>query len=162
VTFDDFQRKAIGVPFVPFGRDYDGWDCWGLVIRAWQDVRGVTLPDFTYKSIADYRALAANFASRDGGFWRRIDPPEPPAARRFLSSIRTRGITPQNRQFVHLSVDRTSAREVGQRHGVPVILPITARDMYRDGFTFYQSDAGLWLTKTIPVSYIIFPDDRER
>lgn len=65
-----FTRKAIGVPFVPHGRDYDGWDCWGLVVRAYADVLGAALPDYQYESIADYRRLARLFTDRSQAHWR--------------------------------------------------------------------------------------------
>ncbi|HKJ68151.1 MAG TPA: RNA 2'-phosphotransferase, partial [bacterium] len=60
-----------------------------------------------------------------------------------------------------LSVDRASAMSVGRRHGVPVILEINARTMYRDGYTCYQSDAGIWLTKQVPPAYISIPDKNQ-
>ena len=94
-------------------------------------------------------------------------PQQPPAvlfhgtARRFLDAIRRQGLTARQRQFVHLSENRTAAEAVGRRHGTPVILTVRAGQMNRDGFVFYQSDAGLWLTNRIPVSYIRFPGDRE-
>lgn len=88
------------------------------------------------------------------------EPTEPPqwlyhgTAERNIESIRQSGIQPQNRQFVHLSVDKQTATQVGQRHGKPVVLTISAKTMYNDGHTFYRSDAGIWLTKQVPPSYI--------
>jgi cell wall-associated NlpC family hydrolase len=69
-TFDEWQLSAIGVPFVPFGRDYYGWDCYGLVVCAYRDVLGVTLPDFEYKSVKDYDNIAAIFTSQIAPVWR--------------------------------------------------------------------------------------------
>ncbi len=95
------------------------------------------------------------------------EPEQPPAtlyhgtARRFVPTIRKQGLLPQNRQFVHLAVDRDSATTVGQRHGRPVILDIDSRGMYQDGYTCYQSDAGIWLTKRVPPSYISFPEENQ-
>ena len=61
----DFIDQAVGVPFVPHGRDYDGWDCWGLVWRAYLDVRGIRLPsyDAQYDQITDWRRLVRAFAA---------------------------------------------------------------------------------------------------
>ena len=42
----------------------------------------------------------------------------------FLKSIKEKGILKMNRQYVHLSMDIETARNVGQRHGEVVILPI--------------------------------------
>jgi len=47
MTLDDFIRRALKVPFLEQGRDYDGWDCWGLVYCAYRDVMGVELPSYT-------------------------------------------------------------------------------------------------------------------
>lgn len=79
MTIDDWCRKAIGVPFVPHGRDYEGWDCWGLVVCAYRDVRGVDLPDVANYSITDYRALSHHFGARSESRWWRLDKPEPMA-----------------------------------------------------------------------------------
>lgn len=74
MTFTEWQRLAIGVPFLTHGRDRDGWDCWGLVIAAYRDVLGVDLPDFTYASARDYRALAREFGTRGAGYWKPCNP----------------------------------------------------------------------------------------
>jgi cell wall-associated NlpC family hydrolase len=40
---DDFLKKAIGVPWTNKGRDYAGWDCWGLIVRFYGDVFGIDI-----------------------------------------------------------------------------------------------------------------------
>ena len=75
-------------------------------------------------------------------------------ATRFLSSIKTDGLTAKNRLHVHLSSDRETAVNVGARHGKPVVLTINANKMYEDGYIFYLSENGVWLTSSVPVSYI--------
>lgn len=75
-------------------------------------------------------------------------------ATRFLSSILAEGLKPQTRQQVHLSQDKVTALKIGQRHGKPVILQITAATMYQDGYVFYVSDNQVWLTATVPANYI--------
>ncbi len=74
MTFGDFVSDAIGVPFYEFGRSYNGWDCWGLVIRAYRDVLEVDLPDFDYNDITDHRALLRHFDTRSDKFWVECDP----------------------------------------------------------------------------------------
>jgi putative RNA 2'-phosphotransferase len=74
-----------------------------------------------------------------------------------LPSIRKTGLAKRNRHHVHLSPDVATAKNVGSRHGAPVVLPIKALEMHQDGLLFYQSDNGVWLTDEIPVQYIIFP-----
>lgn len=77
MDFTAWQRRAIGVPFVSGGRDYNGWDCWGLVVCAWRDVRGVDVPDYAYPSVNDYRRLARLFTDRGASHWRSLVLPEP-------------------------------------------------------------------------------------
>lgn len=75
-------------------------------------------------------------------------------ATRFLDSILEEGLKPQKRQHVHLSTDVETATTVGQRYGKPVILKIDALLMHKQGFVFYKSENGVWLTDSIPSSFI--------
>jgi putative RNA 2'-phosphotransferase len=91
-----------------------------------------------------------------------LAPSEPPntlfhgTAIRFIESIREKGLIPGLRQHVHLSFKISTAREVGSRHGKPLVLIVKASDMYRDGFEFRLSDNGVWLTSNVPPCYIDF------
>lgn len=71
-----------------------------------------------------------------------------------LSSIRNNGISCMSRTFVHLSEDNDTAIKVGRRHGYPVILQVYSGKMQQDGFKFYLSENGVWMTKHVPVNYI--------
>ncbi|WP_144394444.1 RNA 2'-phosphotransferase [Pleionea sediminis] len=75
-------------------------------------------------------------------------------ASRFLESIFIEGLKPKSRHHVHLSTDIETANSVGQRYGKPVILSIKAREMHNQGFKFYCSENGVWLTDTVPVKFI--------
>jgi len=79
-------------------------------------------------------------------------------ALRFLESIKAQGLKSMSRQHVHLSADTQTARQVGQRHGKPVIIMIQSQIMAADGHSFYQSDNGVWLTDNVPVKYLNFKD----
>lgn len=79
-------------------------------------------------------------------------------ASRFLGSIQKQGITRQSRQQVHLSADPETARKVGARHGAPVVLPIDAAGMVRDGRRFWLSENGVWLCEEVPWRYVIVED----
>ena len=59
-----------------------------------------------------------------------------------------------SRLYVHLSKDIDTALKVGKRHGDPVVLKIHSGNMYRDGYKFYLSENGVWLTKKVNVKYI--------
>lgn len=72
---------------------------------------------------------------------------------RFLDDILDGGLKPMNRLYVHLSKDIETALKVGKRHGDPVILKIYCGDMYDDGYKFYLSENGVWLTKKVDVKY---------
>lgn len=73
---------------------------------------------------------------------------------RFLGSIMREGLTPQNRQYVHLTDNLDTAREVGgRRKAKVVILEVDAKAMLSDGHKFYQSDNGVWLTSIVPYRY---------
>lgn len=91
------------------------------------------------------------------------EPAEPPeflyhgTASRFLTSIEAQGLVPGNRQQVHLSSDVETAEKVGQRHGKPVVLKIQSGRMVQDQFSFYRAEDGVWLTDSVPVPYILFP-----
>ena len=75
-------------------------------------------------------------------------------ADRFLASIKEKGLIKGNRHHVHLSKDRETAHAVGQRHGKPVVLIIKSSLMHQDGYSFYISDNSVWLTESVPPSYI--------
>ena len=53
-----------------------------------------------------------------------------------LESIREKGIIKGNRQYVHLSKDIETARNVGKRHGEVVILPIDIEGLKKIGKKF--------------------------
>ena len=76
-------------------------------------------------------------------------------ATRFLDSIYKEGLKPMSRQYVHLSKDTETATKVGTRHGSLYIIYIDAKQMCADGYKFYLSDNGVYLTKTVPTKYFI-------
>jgi putative RNA 2'-phosphotransferase len=90
-------------------------------------------------------------------------PAEPPerlyhgTATRNLASIRAEGLNKGSRHHVHLSSDDATARSVGARYGKPIVLTIRAGEMARDGFPFYLSANGVWLTDHVPVRYVDEP-----
>jgi putative RNA 2'-phosphotransferase len=89
-----------------------------------------------------------------------LSPEVPPAvlyhgtATRFVDSILAQGLMPQSRQHVHLSLDETTARRVGQRHGRPAILKVDALAMHGEGRRFYIADNGVWLTDHVPQRFL--------
>jgi len=74
--------------------------------------------------------------------------------RKFIDSIFDKGLIKGSRQYVHLSKDVETAIIVGGRRGEPIILSIDAGRMYGDGFEFFISTNGVWLTDHVPSEYI--------
>lgn len=77
----------------------------------------------------------------------------------FLDAIRKEGLSKMSRNHVHLSTERSTANQVGSRRGKPVILKVNARRMQREGYDFYLSDNGVWLTDFVPAAFIEFPNN---
>lgn len=76
-------------------------------------------------------------------------------ARRFLESIRTKGLLPNGRQYVHLSEDVETARSVGRRHDAkPCILVVDAKKAWGMGVAFYEGNEKVWLADRIPYDFI--------
>lgn len=73
---------------------------------------------------------------------------------KYVKSIDEQGLIPKSRLYVHLSADRETALKVGQRHGRPVVYQVRSGDMFKDGFVFYCSVNGVWLTKYVPNQYL--------
>ena len=89
-----------------------------------------------------------------------LKPQDPPeylyhgTADRFVSLIQKDGLKRMNRNHVHLSSTLDTAIKVGQRHGTPKVLRVKAREMKKDGFSFFLSENKVWLTNEVPVKYI--------
>ncbi len=75
---------------------------------------------------------------------------------KFLQNIMNEGLRKMDRHHVHLSKDSETAEKVGSRRGSAVLLIVRSREMSLDGFEFYLSANGVWLTDQVPVKYIDF------
>lgn len=73
---------------------------------------------------------------------------------RFLAPILTEGLKKGKRHHVHLSKDMETARKVGARRGKPVILQVNATRMTGAGFKFFLSVNGVWLTDSVPATFL--------
>ena len=89
-----------------------------------------------------------------------LDELEPPetlwhgSAEKFEAAIDREGLIPKSRLYVHLSKDKETAVKVGKRHGKPVLYIVRSAEMAKDGYKFYLSKNGVWLTKEVPVRYL--------
>lgn len=73
---------------------------------------------------------------------------------RFLDPIQREGLRKGERHHVHLSATRDLAATVGKRRGAPVILEVTCGVMAREGFVFFVSTNGVWLTDHVPPRFL--------
>ncbi len=88
-----------------------------------------------------------------------ITPPEflyHGTATRFLESIKEKWLVPMNRQFVHLSSDLETAKNVWTRHWKPVVLKILSKKLHENGHNFYISENWVWLCSDISPEFIEF------
>lgn len=89
-----------------------------------------------------------------------LDEVEPPkylwhgTGEKYVTSIDQQGLIPKSRLYVHLSKEEDTAVKVGKRHGKPVLYHVKAKQMHDDGYKFYLSVNGVWLTKEVPVQYL--------
>ena len=80
---------------------------------------------------------------------------------KYSASIEKQGLIPKSRLYVHLSSDYDTAVKVGTRHGKPVVYIVDAGEMQRNGYAFYLSVNGVWLTKNVPLQYLKRDSDSE-
>ena len=75
MTWTEFTQKAMFVPFIEHGRDYDGWDCYGLVICGYRDVLGVELPHnhSDYDTTLDYKRIARGIERDKAELWSKCE-----------------------------------------------------------------------------------------
>lgn len=71
-----------------------------------------------------------------------------------VARILEEGLQPMGRLYVHLSRDPETAEKVGSRHGRPVVFKIDAGQMAREGWRFYLSANGIWMTEKVPPVYL--------
>lgn len=57
ISLKEFALMAIGVPFLDHGRDFQGWDCWGLVVRAYRECFGIEVPG--YENVSALNSMEA-------------------------------------------------------------------------------------------------------
>ena len=76
-------------------------------------------------------------------------------AQRFVPRILEAGLHPMKRQFVHLSPDKKTARDVGKRRDqTPTILEVDAHKAHEAGIQFYPRGKGIWLSDPIPPQFL--------
>jgi len=88
------------------------------------------------------------------------EPAEPPemlfhgTAAQFVEAIWRDGLLKMQRHHVHLSDAIETARKVGERRGKAVIFVVAAKLMRDEGFEFFRSANGVWLTEHVPCRFL--------
>ena len=85
-----------------------------------------------------------------------LEPPEylyHGTGEKYVDFIEEKGILAKSRLYVHLSSDFETAKKVVSRHGKPIVYRVWAKLMHKDGYEFYKSVNGIWLTKEVPTKY---------
>lgn len=86
-----------------------------------------------------------------------VQPPEElwhGSSEKAEGAIAEEGLKSMGRLYVHLSKDKETALKVGKRHGKPILYLVKSKEMYVDGYPFYLSKNGMWLTKEVPAKYL--------
>ena len=73
---------------------------------------------------------------------------------KYVGIIKEEGLKPMDRLYVHISPDIETAVSVGSRHGKPHIFQVLSGKMHEDGYIFYRSVNGVWLTDKVPPQYL--------
>lgn len=73
---------------------------------------------------------------------------------RTADLVAREGLQRMARHHVHLSRDIPTAKNVGSRHGRPVLFEVDAAAMHEAGHLFYCSANGVWLVEHVPPQYL--------
>lgn len=150
--------------------DVQGWaDTTELIEKLNQHNAGIT-PEILNLIVAtnDKKRFAFNedksMIRANQGHSRAVDlalqPAIPPewlyhgTAIRFWGQIQREGLQKQQRHHVHLTDKRSTAIDVGGRHGKPIVLKVAAARMQQAGHTFYRSKNDVWLTEAVPAAFL--------
>ena len=72
-----------------------------------------------------------------------------------VPAILRQGLSPMRRQYVHLSVDRETAEQVGARRAPkPVVISVRAAEAHAAGVTFWRGNDKVWLAEVVPPEFI--------
>lgn len=73
-----------------------------------------------------------------------------------VAALLGRSLMPGLKMAVRALVE--TAKNVGARHGRPVVLLMEAEQMHDHGYHFLLSGNGVWLTESVPPEYIVFSE----
>lgn len=89
----------------------------------------------------------------------QVDPPAQlfhGTSLRAWAMIQHDGLQPMGRQYVHLSIDLTTAEQVGRRKSpTPVVLAVDAGRAFAAGTRFWRGNDLVWLAGQVPPGFIV-------
>jgi putative RNA 2'-phosphotransferase len=149
--------------------DASGWTSIASVVEAlgFQDI-GATETDIRALVATDPKARfeieGGRIRARFGHsieLGEQLAPGKPPALlyagveSRYLARALERGLQPVKRLRVHLSSNRSAAREAAIRRGAePAILKVLAHEAHASGVRFYPRGLSVWLSDPIPGRFL--------
>jgi cell wall-associated NlpC family hydrolase len=68
-----FIARALGTPFRDQGREFTGWDCWGLILLAFRQCFGLELPDLATVSALNSSQVGRLFTAHSRQ-WQEVVP----------------------------------------------------------------------------------------
>jgi putative RNA 2'-phosphotransferase len=150
ITLDDQGWVAVSslLAALPFPLDHEGLE---KLVRGNDKQRFALSPDGQMIRANQGHSITVDLA---------LVPTSPPevlyhgTVEKFLASIFAQGLIKGERHHVHLSATEETARKVGIRRGAPVILSVAAGKMAKAGHPFFRSDNGVWLTDSVPPSFL--------
>jgi putative RNA 2'-phosphotransferase len=75
-------------------------------------------------------------------------------AEKNVEQIKQKGLLKMRRHHVHLSSDVETAVSIGARYGKPVVFKIKTGEMLSQGYKFFISANGVWLTSEVPPMFL--------
>ena len=158
------QPDAIGIQL-----DNQGWTNIELLI----DIMQITLSELKYVvdnntkqrfSISDDEKRIRANQGHSVKINLDLVPQKPPSilyhgtTLKHYEKIKKEGLLKMKRNHVHLSDQIETAKQVGARHGKPIILVIDCEEMIRHNINFYLSENGVWLTEFVAPEFIVLHD----
>lgn len=71
-----------------------------------------------------------------------------------VATVRTTGLRPMTRAFVHLTSNPDYAAQVAVAKGGGVVLRVNAKDAADAGIEFYQANPHVWLARGVPAVFV--------
>lgn len=102
----NFDKRFVGIPFVPYGRTFQGADCYGILSLYYKENLNIDLPDLRINP-DDTKKIFETFLNEISSNWKEIKRPEPNCAvamatsEKYPKRITHVGIMLDNKRMLH-------------------------------------------------------------